>query len=122
MAVVEFKSQSRYRKDMNTENCYYAETGNATFVIVHRKEKRGREKGKLILGLAEPFNGHDLNDMIKSGRKSTKPRECQQKERKTCAHSFYCRRVFRSSEEVNGAVLREMDLTAWELLGYKALN
>lgn len=73
----------------------------------------------MTLNSAEPYQGQDVEGMVKSAGVSAEPPEFQQGERKTLLHGFYDRLVFCNGEVVKCAVLKEMNLTARKLLSHK---
>lgn len=89
---------------------------------MHRTEARDSGMRKVLLGSAEPFQRQGLEEIVESAREAAETRESRQEERKTSLHSFYCRRLFRDTKIMDCAVLRRMDLTAREMLRYRALE
>lgn len=57
MAVAKVKSRCTYREDTDEKRNGYARTATAIFIIMHMKRTEGTEKGKVFVGLAEPFHG-----------------------------------------------------------------
>lgn len=76
----------------------------------------------MIAGSAEPFLRRRAENRVQTARKNVKPQECQLGGSKTFLHGLYYTLFFLSSEEVDCAVLREMSVTAREVLSHQALN
>lgn len=89
---------------------------------MHRKETEDGEKEMVILGSARPFDGQDVKELVGCATEIAEPRECSQRERKTCPHGLYFTRVFRGDEVIECAVLKELNLTAWDVLSRRASN
>lgn len=100
----------------------YAKTWIATNVIAPAKEVRCSGKEKTFFGSAEPLHRQNVKDTVGSTRENAELRECSQGGRKTCLHSFHCRRVLRGSKAGDCAVLRKVNLTAREGLSHTALH
>lgn len=97
---------------MNENWNEYAQTGTASHITVRCKKKRGNERGKVIVGAEKPLSGHRTDDKEQRSREHLEPRECPQKERKTCLHVCCYRIVFRVNEVADSAVVREVSLMA----------
>lgn len=90
----------------------YAQTESTTSVIMHRNETGSSGKGKVILGLARPFEDPCVKSMVGRARGNAESRQGRQGEKKTCLHGSYYRRVCRGDKVVICAVLGDMSLTA----------
>lgn len=77
---------------------------------------------KLILVSTKPIPAQRVENMMGSAKESVETRECRQRERETCLHVFHYSRLFRGNKIVDCTVLREMNLTAWGVWSYRALN
>lgn len=100
----------------------YARAGTASYIIVPSRGTGGSGEEKVLLGLAKPFRGQRVENMVRSATDNAQRWEFQEKGRKAGLQGFYYRRVFRITELVDCAVLKEINLTAREVLSQKALN
>lgn len=122
MGVLEVASRSTYRKDLDEKWNEYERTETGNYIIVHRTGKERSGKRKMLEGSAEPFYGQGVKNMARSARANAKPRECRKGERKTCLHGSYNRLVFRGSKVRDCAVLKEIILSALEVLSQSVLD
>lgn len=124
MAVVRVTSRSTYRDEVDELWSEYARTRIATYTVMHRSDAGGRVERKVIADSAEPFCKQRVENTVRNARENAGRRTCQQSGGRTCLHGFYhtCRRVFRGSEVVNCAVLREVKLTSQDVLTHRFLN
>lgn len=74
------------------------------------------------MSLTQPSDWQSVEDMVRDARENAEPREGRQRKKKTFLHGFNFRRVFRGSEVLNCAVLRELSLTARKGLSHRALH
>lgn len=77
---------------------------------------------KMVVGMAEPLYGHGVEDIVRNAKENTQPQECRQGEERTCLSGFYNRHAFRGNREFHCAELREINLTAREMLAHRALD
>lgn len=76
----------------------------------------------MTVGLAESFDEHGVETMVGSARENAKSSECRPRASKTRLRGFYYRRAFPGDEVLECTVLREMSLTAREVLSHSALD
>lgn len=70
------------------------------------------------MGSPEPLDGQALEYIVESAESP----QCPHGRRKTCLHVFYYRLVFHGREVLQCAILRELELTAREMLSHRAVN
>lgn len=106
MAVVEAASQSTCTEEIDEKRNEYARPVTSTYITALKRATASSERGRVIVSLAEPFHGQQVENMVRGARGNAKPREPRQERRTTSLYRFYYRRVFRGTEVVDCAVRR----------------
>lgn len=122
MAAVKATIRSTYREETSESWNEFARTATATNIIVHRRGTGESGERKVVLGSAESNLEQDVDDMVGSATNNAEPRKCGQRGRNTCLGEFYYRRGFRGNEAVDCAILKKVNLTAWEVMNHRALG
>lgn len=121
MAVVEVTSRLTNDEPLMRNERSMPKLG-LLLTLLCKRERGGSGEGKVVVDSAEPFRGQRAEDIVERASKNAETHESPQEGEKAGVHGFYYRRVLHGNKVVDCPVLREINLTAWEVLSHNAVN